>query len=332
VALCVLILLLLLAAPAAAGTVAVEGDAVAYTAEPGERNQLIVTTRDGEHRFRDNESRLGAGPGCRAEGEREAVCPAGRLTLQLGDLDDTLDLMQPPGGLDGGPGKDFVSFGGAPQGVQVDLRSPVYVSVEDVFGSAHGDVLIGGAEANSLSGHNGDDRIESGGGDDVLSAGLGRDLLSAGDGNDRVDTQSDVTRDQTDCGAGADTAMVERGDRHSGCEQVTEHGPFAPRMALVAQVGRPGVYRLTYECAPIAVRCTGLTRLRLGRLRLPAVRFGPPGPDLLEATSKAFRIRKTRRVTLVTTTILDPGEGAGALPAEQWIRLPKQAQKPAAGR
>ena len=65
------------------------------------------------------------------------------------------------------------------------VAGPVEVpDVEDLFGSAHDDVLAGAAGPNWLSGYYGDDTLDGREGDDWLDGGAGADALSGGPGND----------------------------------------------------------------------------------------------------------------------------------------------------
>ena len=58
------------------------------------------------------------------------------------------------------------------------------VSIENLIGSDHRDILVGSKGANSLSGGEGDDRLYGRGGDDVLIGGDGADASTGGTGSD----------------------------------------------------------------------------------------------------------------------------------------------------
>jgi hypothetical protein len=201
-------LLLLLAAPAAAGaaTVSVEpyvepplppgddgfgscgrymicpADMLVFTAAAGEVNEVTITS----HEFVGFRSTrivvqelfvpVQAGPGCERLDDRTASCVAGAIgPVRLGDGDDRLDT--PNGDVYGGDGADILSgyYGGT------------------VKGNAGDDVLIG----NRGEGGRGDDLLVvttgSGGADDdilrcfpqssalcQLDGGLGNDVLTGG--------------------------------------------------------------------------------------------------------------------------------------------------------
>ena len=128
-----------------------------------------------------------------------------------GDGDDN-DLQGMAGNdtLDGGNGSDTADYALATGGVTVDLGSSgtqnvgggagidTLISIENLKGSAFGDVLIGSSGDNRLDGGDGDDRIDiSGGGNDMALGGAGNDMIVAGgaltaadkiDGGDETDT------------------------------------------------------------------------------------------------------------------------------------------------
>ncbi|MFC0269654.1 calcium-binding protein [Kushneria aurantia] len=87
--------------------------------------------------------------------------------------------------LDGGDGSDFASYVHAEAGVTIsladvagntgDAAGDIFISIENVIGSAHDDVITGDIGANRLEGRDGDDVLTGGGGDDVLVGGAGND-------------------------------------------------------------------------------------------------------------------------------------------------------------
>lgn len=104
--------------------------------------------------------------------------------------DDTLFAGPGDGILDGGQGRDMAAFLDLliPGGVHVDLREgtahgggdDVLVSVEDVVGTDFGDVLVGDARSNQLSGEDGDDVLRGRGGVDSLHGGADIDTCDTG--------------------------------------------------------------------------------------------------------------------------------------------------------
>jgi serralysin len=96
--------------------------------------------------------------------------------------------------LDGGVGTDYASYAGASAGVLADLLSrslnkgdaagDIYVSIENLLGSAHADALRGNNAANVIKGGGGNDTLIGRRGNDTLDGGLGNDLLNGGAGRD----------------------------------------------------------------------------------------------------------------------------------------------------
>jgi Ca2+-binding RTX toxin-like protein len=82
------------------------------------------------------------------------------------------------------------------------------------------DKLDGGTGNDKLVGGDGNDRLLGGAGNDTLDGGSGKDVLNAGAGNDKV-FAIDGQKDTIDCGAGIDSAQVDRLDRVKNCEHVT---------------------------------------------------------------------------------------------------------------
>jgi Ca2+-binding RTX toxin-like protein len=119
--------------------------------------------------------------------------------------DDTLNGGAGGDLIDGGAGVDTVSYAGSTIGVTVDLTSgttfggdangDTLVSIENVLGTAQGDILNGDAGANRLwasfgndfvFGQRGNDRLEGDYGDDTMIGGEGNDILIGGFGTDRL--------------------------------------------------------------------------------------------------------------------------------------------------
>jgi len=125
----------------------------------------------------------------------------GHDTLHGGDGHDTLLGGTGNDDLNGGDGEDTVFYADAGEGVSVDLAraglqfispscgSDQLVSIENITGSAHNDVLFGNAGANVLDGGGGVDRMAGGAGDDIY----------------HVDTQSDLVFEGLD--GGTDTIL-----------------------------------------------------------------------------------------------------------------------------
>lgn len=97
--------------------------------------------------------------------------------------------------IDGGAGLDTADYGSAGAGVTLDLATggtagdalgDSFSGVENVDGSAFGDLVVGDAGANRLDGNDGDDILKGAGGADTLSGGSDDDNLQGGDGSDRL--------------------------------------------------------------------------------------------------------------------------------------------------
>ncbi|KQR68835.1 M10 family metallopeptidase [Rhizobium sp. Leaf341] len=96
--------------------------------------------------------------------------------------------------LDGGSGSDTASYEDATAGVLASLIKPsvnkgfaagdLYVSIENLTGSAYADNLVGNLDANVLKGGGGNDSLSGDGGNDRLIGGAGADRLNGGSGRD----------------------------------------------------------------------------------------------------------------------------------------------------
>ena len=96
----------------------------------------------------------------------------------------------------GGAGRDRASYATSVAGVDVDLAHSSATGgdaagdslseIEEIEGSAQGDMLTGDGANNTLLGLNGNDTLNGGGGDDVLSGGVGQDVIDGGSGIDRA--------------------------------------------------------------------------------------------------------------------------------------------------
>ncbi|WP_294190485.1 M10 family metallopeptidase C-terminal domain-containing protein, partial [uncultured Sphingomonas sp.] len=121
---------------------------------------------------------------------------AGDDTLSGGDGDDVLVGGAGDDTLLGGSGIDTADYSGASVGVTVNLSltgaqttgmgNDTLGGIENLVGSAFGDVLTGDAGANRIEGGAGDDTISGGAGNDVLIGGEGSDTLFYGDLTDAV--------------------------------------------------------------------------------------------------------------------------------------------------
>ena len=110
------------------------------------------------------------------------------------------DILEGRGGndiLDGGMGLDTASYESAPSGVAVDLNNGLpqntlgagvdsLISIENLTGSAHADILLGDLQDNALQGLAGNDWLLGGAGNDGINGGDGDDFLIGGEGDDNL--------------------------------------------------------------------------------------------------------------------------------------------------
>ncbi|MCE8539371.1 hypothetical protein KBY27_18095 [Ruegeria pomeroyi] len=114
--------------------------------------------------------------------------------------DDTLEGGISGDEVHGGSGIDTASFSTAGSGVTANLTTGVgtrgnatgdtYISIENLLGSDHADLLTGSSGNNLIDGGRGNDTLRGSAGDDLLRGGLGDDILNGGSGADefRFDT------------------------------------------------------------------------------------------------------------------------------------------------
>lgn len=138
------------------------------------------------------------------EGDDRLTGLDGDDLLDGGDGDDYLEGGAGADYLDGGDGFDVVSYETSDAGVNVNLElggigghadGDEYIDIEDIIGSAYGDLIAGNEGANWIWGGAGDDIIEGRGGNDVIAGGAGADTLIGGDGLDQLDYSEETVAD-----------------------------------------------------------------------------------------------------------------------------------------
>ena len=145
------------------------------------------------------------------DGDDSLIGGMGNDRLWGGSGNDTLSGGEGNDYLDGGDGIDRVSYLYSPEGVTVNLltgivaggdaEGDILISIENIVGSDHGDILIGNNEDNIIHGGKGDNviyghggndsiggngRLFGGAGDDYMYSSSGNAFVSGGDGNDSI--------------------------------------------------------------------------------------------------------------------------------------------------
>lgn len=134
------------------------------------------------------------------QGDDSLAGEDGGDTLTGGLGNDVFDEGPDTNGTDtmaGGGGNDTVTYSARSAGVLVTLdgvfddgqageSDNVGTDIENAFGGAGDNVMIGSGSANDLTGGGGNDILDGAGGDDTLSGGLGNDRETGGAGNDFV--------------------------------------------------------------------------------------------------------------------------------------------------
>jgi Ca2+-binding RTX toxin-like protein len=139
----------------------------------------------------------------------DAIAGLGGADTIIGGNDDDV--------IDGGDGIDTASYTDAGTGVTVSLLLQgagqatggagvdTLLNIENLTGSALGDVLAGDGGANVISAGNGDDVVEGSAGNDILSGGAGEDWLSYATATAGVTVNLGQVSAQATGGAGTDT-------------------------------------------------------------------------------------------------------------------------------
>jgi Ca2+-binding RTX toxin-like protein len=143
----------------------------------------------------------------------------GADTLNGGDHDDTLRGGSGADTLNGGSGDDRASYWGSSAGVFVSLLAGAgsgghaegdqLTGIEDLYGSNHGDTLLGDDSDNTLWGEAGSDTMKGFGGDDGIWGHDHDDTLYGMDGDDVI--HGDGGKDYINGGAGQDSLFGEGG-------------------------------------------------------------------------------------------------------------------------
>jgi hypothetical protein len=127
--------------------------------------------------------------------------------------------------LSGGDGNDRIyGDGRCPPGT----TDPFYCDTADNGNSDTGDNIDGGNGNDYVNGNGGGDNLNGGAGADIVIGGGGKDNMNGNDGNDTLYAQ-DGGPDVIDCGAGTDTAYIDKAkDITKSCEVVSTSPVAAP--------------------------------------------------------------------------------------------------------
>ncbi len=120
--------------------------------------------------------------------------------------------------LDGGPGSDTASYAGATSAVHVGVSVAgaqdtlgdgvdTLLNIENLTGSAFGDVLTGDAGANVLIGLDGADTLDGGAGNDVLDGSNGTDTVTYASSSAGITVSLGLAGGQVTGGSGTDTFL-----------------------------------------------------------------------------------------------------------------------------
>jgi len=143
---------------------------------------------------------------------------SGSDTLIGGNGNDVLRGNGSNDFIDGGNGSDVADYSNnaSNQAVSVDLSvgrandglggTDTLISIENVWGNAGNDTIIGGNGAESLWGNSGNDSLVGGDGADTLYGGFGNDTIAGGNGDDRI--FGEAGSDTIDAGAGTGDSIL----------------------------------------------------------------------------------------------------------------------------
>ncbi len=178
--------------------------------------------------------------------------------------DDTIGGDDADNVLDGGPGRDLISFASAPAGVDADLGangasgdgSDTLRGFEDLAGSEGADRLTGDGARNVLSGTGGDDTLIGLEGDDDLQGGAGADTAAY------VYSSNPIAADLR-----AGTVTGEGTDKLTAVENVTGSGSgdtFAGDAANNVIDGGSGADTISFAASPALIDASLATGVTTG--------------------------------------------------------------------
>lgn len=186
---------------------------VIYTADPAERNSLMVFTSGGTVTFIDRVE-VAAGRNCTQLGPRSARCAIGteQVMVKLAGGDDSMRVRGtfgpgPELQAELGAGDDLFAGGPGSEGAEGGT------GLDRLYGGAGNDSLVAGAQRGRqiLRGGAGDDDLIGGRGADGIHAGPGLDSVQGGGGQDRVHLR-DGSIDRLACGPGRERPLIDAVD------------------------------------------------------------------------------------------------------------------------
>ncbi|MDQ1243899.1 MAG: serralysin, partial [Campylobacterota bacterium] len=131
------------------------------------------------------------------------------------ELDNTIYAGSGDNVMDGGAGRNALSYIYASSGVSIDLNSTsaqatggsgtdTIYNFQDLYGSNYNDVLRGNSTGNNIYGNAGNDTMYAGSGDHYMNGGLGTDLLTYVSSSAGVSVNLALTTAQYTGGSGTD--------------------------------------------------------------------------------------------------------------------------------
>lgn len=122
---------------------------------------------------------------------------AGSDTIRGGGGDDILEGGLSNDVIDGGAGTDTAIYESSSSFVFINLadtksesggeaQGDKLISIENIVGSKHDDVITGDSNANTIEGGDGNDMLYGWNGDDILRGGAGNDVIRGGAGGDMI--------------------------------------------------------------------------------------------------------------------------------------------------
>lgn len=144
---------------------------------------------------------------------------SGNDIIEANGGDDSISGSGGADQIDGGSGTDTIDYSSVTARVGVNLQSggtagaassDMFISIENVTGSAFDDLIYGTDGANTIRGGEGNDRLRGEDGDDTIFGGTGDDEIRGGNGNDII--HGGAGADDIRGGSGRDTLSYENAD------------------------------------------------------------------------------------------------------------------------